>query len=227
MTCRAWQHLLQQHLDGPGGAGAAGALEEHLGGCPDCVAQQAAVARFLTGLALLRPAAPPADLCDRLTRRACAEVVRGRTRQRRVLAFTALAAAAAVLVALGVRWGGPGGGAGERPPAPRVAARQPEERVRPLRDELADAGNAVAALTAREVGKTREQTRSLLPVLTAPAFEPLAAVPAPVEPLRDASSNVSGNLAPVTESFGRAVGLFFRDLPMGKGAAPAAAPKPG
>src|SRR5690348_8276975 len=101
MTCRAWQQLLQQHLDG----GECAALEQHLAGCPDCAAEHLAIRRLLDGLALLPPPVTPPDLSDRLTQRLCEEAKRLRRQRlsRRLLTAAGLAAAALVLLVLGVR----------------------------------------------------------------------------------------------------------------------------
>jgi hypothetical protein len=91
---------------------------------------------------------------------------------------------------------------------------------------MAEAGTAMAALTTRTASETVDQTRSLLPLLPTSTVEVLSEPP--LEPLREASEGVSAGLAPVAEHARRAVGVFFRDLPMGRGE-PAARPtqKPG
>jgi hypothetical protein len=116
-------------------------------------------------------------------------------------------------------------------PTAGAARPQPEEPA-PLRGSVAEAGTAMAALTSRTASETVDQTRSLLPLLPTSTVEVLSAGPAPLEPplepLREASAGVSAGLAPVAESARRAVGLFFRDLPMGRTGAPVPpAGKPG
>jgi hypothetical protein len=219
MTCRDWQHLFQEHLDGADPAG----LEEHLRACPDCVAHRPHVRQLLDGIALLGPPVPPPALTDRVTARLCAEAA-ARRRRRRLTSVVALAAAALLLLALGrVGWPFRGQPAGPVPAGPLAAA--PAE---PLRDSMAQAGDAVAALTARTATATVDQTTTLLPLVTGAALDPFAValdgarpedgpmpMDPPMAPLREASAGVSAGLAPVADSARRAVGLFFRDLPLG------------
>jgi hypothetical protein len=233
MTCRAWQQLLQQHLDG----GEPAALERHLAGCPDCAAERAAIRRLLDGLALLSPPAPPAALADRLASRLCEEAKRLRRQRllRRLVPLAGLAAAALVLIVLGARSWRPVP-ADPTPKAPLenvVKNRQPapkEEPAAPLRESVAEASTAVAALTTRTANATVGETASLLPLLPAPTVEALSSAPpieGPMEPLREASAGVSAGLAPVANSARRAVSLFFRDLPMGRTDRPTPPNKPG
>jgi hypothetical protein len=229
MSCHAWQHLLQQHLDGA----CVGEMEHHLQSCPDCAAEQPAVRRLLDGIALLAPASPPIGLADRIAEQLSLEARRQRRlRQRRLLAsLGTLATAAALLIAVGIYWWRPGAEDNRKPDAharahkPDAQARGPftsppsrtgEGGARPLRDSLAQAGTAVASLTSRAASETVDQTSSLLPLLPAPSLEPIAPEPAPMEPLREASAEVSAGLAPVADSARRAVGLFLRDLPVGR-----------
>jgi hypothetical protein len=222
MSCHAWQQLLQQHLDG----GCDGELEHHLRSCPDCASEQPALRRLLDGIALLAPASPPIGLADRIAGQLAAEVRRQRQlRRRRLLgSLGALAAAAALLLVVGIRSWWPVQGEGtHKPEAQARGTEEPLPRPRsgeggkePLRDSLAQAGTAVASLTTRAASETMDQTASLLPRLPAPSLEPIAPDSAPIEPLREASAGVSAGLAPVADSARRAVGLFLRDLPMGR-----------
>jgi hypothetical protein len=231
MSCHAWQQLLQQHLDGRDGE-----LEHHLHSCQDCAGEQPAVQRLLDGITLLAPISAPAGLAERITEQLLLDVRRQRRlRQRRLLAsLGTLAAAAAVLIAVGFHsWRaerdtpegsrtGPAVVRKEEPLPPSTgrlrnpAPRSGEGGERPLRDSLAQAGTAVASLTSRAASETMDQTSSLLPLLPAPSLEPIAPEAAPMEPLREASAEVSAGLAPVADSARRAVGLFLRDLPVGR-----------
>jgi len=218
MSCRAWEDLLQRHLDGERSE----ELPRHLRDCPHCSRHRPDLTRLLAGLARLAPPAVPAELTDRLTG---ALVVEARTRRRsrwrrRFLTLAGLAAAAALLVAVGLySWpraekGPPTGGThaqAEPPP--------------PLRDNVALAGDAVVSLTKNTAKDTTEPSTLLLSAVK-DSTDPLTRVPAPVEPqldapAREAADSVSNGLAPVAGSARRAVGLFMRDLPVGKGDKPA------
>jgi hypothetical protein len=222
MTCRICEDLLQQQLDG-----GPALLEQHLHVCPDCAGQAALLRRLIEALPRLTPPAPPAGLADRLARGLLAEarVRRRRLLRRRAVAFAGLAAAAGLLVALGV-WAWQPGPVNPDQPGPVAVVPgvrppdAPDERAAPLRDSVAQAGQAVAALTSRTASDTIDQTASLLPFVGGSGLEPLSNVPAPLEPplepLREAADGVGAGLAPVADSARRAVGLFFRDLPMGQ-----------
>jgi hypothetical protein len=214
MSCRTWQHLLQQHLDGAGD----GELEHHLQSCPNCAAEQPAVRRLLEGIALLAPTPSPVGLADQITEQLVAQARRQRRlRQRRLLGSVGLLiAAAALLLAVGIRLWWPTPVAPDLHQTNPSVVRQAEPPAEPLRDSIAQASTAVASLTSRAASQTMDQTTSLLPLLPAPRLNPMAAEAAPIEPLREASAEVSAGLAPVADSARRAVGLFLRDLPMGR-----------
>jgi hypothetical protein len=212
MSCRAWQELLQSHLDE---GGPADELERHAAGCPDCAAHWPAVQRLLAGVRLLRPPTPSAHFREQVAARLLEEarsLARPRWR-RRVLSLSGLAAAAAAVIAVGL-WAwrpsdDPSGSGG-------AVAVGPAE---PLRDSMEQAGNAVAALTSRTASETVEGTTMIVPLVKQTA-EPFAEVPEalgpPLGPFREATQGVSAGLAPVADSARRAVGLFLRDLPMGR-----------
>jgi hypothetical protein len=224
MSCRACQRLLQAHLDGAGPVDAGG-LEQHLRQCPGCSTLFEAARRLSDGLRLLTPPSPPGGLTDRIVAGVLAER-RQRVHRRRLRTWSrvALAVAACLLVALGVRtyWARPtpaGTGEtarGERPapPPPRPVV-PPPPPAPPLRDSVAEAGSAVASLTSRTAGATFSETAALLPWGASlpelgevdPMVEP------PTRPFRAAGAGVSAGLGPVAESARRAVGLFLRDLP--------------
>jgi hypothetical protein len=224
MSCHAWQQLLQQHLDGACDS----ELEHHLQTCPDCAVHQPALRRLLDGIVLLAPSSSPIGLMNRISEQLFVEARRlHRQRRRRLLGSVGiLAAAAALLLAVGIRsWWSKDAGGSHKPdaqarerenPLPPDSSHPRENGAKPLRDSLAQAGTAVATLTSRAASETMDQTSSLLPLLPAPRLEPTALETAPMEPLREASAGVSAGLAPVTDSARRAVGLFLRDLPMGR-----------
>jgi hypothetical protein len=221
MTCRAWEDLLQKHLDGDNPS----LLTQHLRDCPHCAAHKADTYRLLAAVELVTPAAPPPHLADRLTSALLAEAKGRKTARwrKRAAVLGGLAAAAALLLAFGLWWWpadkGPSGDH-----SPHVERREPPP---PLRDNVARAGDAVASLTNKTAKDTTREPTALFSAVKDSA-EPLTRVPAPVEPkldrpMREAADGVSNGLSPVTDSARRAVGLFFRDLPVGKGEKPAEA----
>jgi hypothetical protein len=141
--------------------------------------------------------------------------------RRRYTSLGVLAAAAAVLVAVGFRFLQPVNEKAEPSDPGRFIAKAPEKTAPGFRDSVAEASNAVASLTSRTASETMDQTASLLPLLPSPTLEPISTGPASIEPLREASAGVSAGLSPVTDSARRAVGLFLRDLPMGRTESPA------
>jgi hypothetical protein len=216
MNCRAYHDLLQARLDGAADLAADGA--EHLRDCPDCRALAAAARRLDEGLRLMAAPAPPPDLAVRIAARVA--LVHRRAR-RRVRWGMALALAACVLLALGLRllWRGmPASPSVE--PGPVVTDKGqsrpdsgPPAEAPTLRQSAAEAGTAVAALTGRTAGETVEKTRALLPRVSGPDI-PSAELPLPAgRPLREAGEGVSAGLEPVTTSARRAVDLFLRELP--------------
>ncbi len=235
MNCRAWQDLLQQQLDGDGPPGA---LDRHLHDCADCAAHDGDLRRFASALSRLRSPEPPAGLADRLTARLHREVRARRARAwRRALPLVGLAAAAAVLVVLGLWSWRPITGKplpGQPGPGREIVQLPPrDEPPAPLRDSVSQAGKAVASLGQRTASDTLERTTTLVPLVRDPALDEtargsLAATPVEpkLEPLREAADGVSTGLAPVADSARRAVNLFFRDLPMSQGK-PGTEKKPG
>jgi hypothetical protein len=145
-----------------------------------------------------------------------------RSRRRRWLVVTALAASLLVAVSAGNYWFGkrdatspplqpaPIADSGEKMPDTLASAPSP-------RDNVAGAGQAVASLSRKATDETVEQTRLLWPVASRPlSFEGLD-LQTPLEPssrsLREAGQNVSSGLEPVANSARRAMNLFWRDLP--------------
>jgi predicted anti-sigma-YlaC factor YlaD len=209
MTCRAWQHLWNDALDGDPSA-----LEQHLRSCPECAPRAPALTRLNRGLASLRPPPAPAGLAGRITARAVSDA-RRRRRLRRVGVFAGLAAAACLLVAAGVIWW-PSAPPSEVADTEPVTPKRKAPAAEPLRASVARAGSAVAALTNRTASATVGETAALLPLMGPGSFDaslpPETPLP-PVEPLQEASEGVSAGLAPVADSARRAFGRFFRDLP--------------
>jgi hypothetical protein len=211
MTCQACEDLIQLHLDG---VASPGDLERHLYACPDCAAERLAIERLVEGVRRLRPPAVPADVTERITADVLADRrVQGEPdwRWRAAVAVFALAASVAISLVAWAVW------PGQSPTLqPRVVAEQPAS----LRDSMAEAQSAVVALTSRTANETVETTSQLLPLVAPSDLEAMAAMAGPIdpamEPLREATSGVGAAVAPVADSARRAVGLFFRDLPMGR-----------
>jgi hypothetical protein len=133
--------------------------------------------------------------------------------------------AAAALVALTVKYAVPFERQGPVLEAVVVAERSNVEPEvgRPvlLRQSMAEAGDAVAALTTRTAEEALEPARHFLPVVAATPPAPKPAVDAGVrksDPLTEVGQTVSAGLEPVTDSARRAFGLFLRDVPAGDGA---------
>lgn len=210
MKCSNYQAWLQSHLDG-GQCGDPADFESHLRACPDCSALDRAAQQLRDGLLALTPPCPPSDLANRITARVIAG--RLRSRRRRVAAWAGLAAGVLVAVGLGLGWSRLFPSKPARPETPAIVVAQKDETPAPpvhLRESLAEAGSAVASLTGRAADETVGPTRLLIPSLPRP--EPGAAGSA--RSLREAGQGVSEGFEPVTESARRAVGLFFRELPM-------------
>ena len=213
MSCHAWQDLLNQHLDE---GSSPDELERHAAACPDCAVHWPAVRQLLSGIARLRPPILPSSLQEQITARLLTEVRVRSSWHRRVLPWTGLAAAASLVLAVGLWAWKPAGGVDSiaRNVDPDLVASVPAE---PLRESMEQAGDAVAALTSRTASETAERTSLILPFVRQTA-EPFADMPEglepPLEPFREATQGVSSGLAPVAESARRAVGLFLRDLPM-------------
>jgi hypothetical protein len=217
MNCRAVHDHLNLRLDGSAG-GLPAAAAEHLRDCPACTALHAAAERLIEGLHLLAPPMPPEGLGDRIAARVGrVRRYRPRIRGRRRRAVVPLAVAACLLLAIGARFWlaqrpGQSAPAGS---SPEIAHRVENSAVpQGLRNSVAEAREAVAALTSRTAGAAVDHTRWLLPNMLGSAvprpekiFEP------PTRTLREAGAGVSAGLAPVTDSALRAVDLFRRDLP--------------
>jgi hypothetical protein len=180
--------------------------------CPACAEWSAAAVRLDRGLRLLAAPAPPAYLADRI-------IARLRARRRRVrLLFTAGLVAAAAMVFLTVWLGFPVSKPIESGGIPHVFVRAPDpEPSVPsvnLRDSVAQAGSAMASLTARTADETVAKTKALLPLTVEPSLGKLDLPPAaPTRSLRDTGESVTAGLEPVADSARRAVSLFFRELP--------------
>jgi hypothetical protein len=99
------------------------------------------------------------------------------------------------------------------PPAVPHAAENPKPP--PLRNAVAEVGDAVASLTTRTADEAMGQTRLLLPMMSRSSLADLDFAPreATTRPLRQAGQNVTAGLDPVANSARRAIDLFLRDIP--------------
>jgi hypothetical protein len=87
-----------------------------------------------------------------------------------------------------------------------------------LSESVAQAGEALTALTRRTADETVGSTRLLWPVVaTPPPMEEPGELPPALSPAarswREAGQGLSSGLEPVTDSARRALGLFLRDIP--------------
>jgi len=212
MNCPDCRDRLQQWLDARTRE-AATTPDEPPPLCAACAEWGSAARRLDRGLRLLAPPTPPALLTARIVAQVAAE--RRRRRARLFLATGVAAAAAMLLLGVWLRLHR------ENPapapsPEPPTLARAPEPPRPTLRDSMAEAGSAVAALTTRTADETVANTKSLLPVVTDPTLGKIDPEPPPdpsVRSLRETGEGVTAGLAPVADSARRAVGLFLRELP--------------
>lgn len=223
-TCRAYVAVVHAVLDRE--RSPADMANGHAAACDSC-RELAAAARAFLGAYPLPLSVPPPGLTDRIVA-GVAQDTRVRTR-RRVGAVMAFALTASVL-GLGVYLSSRGGGEPNDapvavvtgPPAPGRPA-PPVEPPRRVEDQIADAGSALAAITARVADRAFTPTRHLvlpaetvalprevLPPMSEPFAESLAAVPQAAQ----------ASLEPVAGTTRRAVNLFLRDFGMGPPAKP-------
>ena len=211
MNCPDCRDRLQQWLDARTRE-AATTPGEPPALCPACSEWGAAASRLDRGLRLLAPPTPPALLTARIVARVGAE---RRRRMRLFLAAGVAAAAAALLLGVWLRLHRENLASAPSPEPPTLA-QAPEPPRATLRDSVAEAGSAVAALTTRTADETVANTKSLLPVVTDPTPGKIELEPPPDLParsLRETGEGVTAGLAPVADSARRAVGLFLRELP--------------
>jgi hypothetical protein len=210
--------LLQQRLDGTLGP-ACELLEQHLASCASCRELHQAAGLLEEGLRALPRPEPHPGLAERIVQRVLAER-RSRLRWRR-RALVVAAAACLLLTPLAVSlladFSGP------KSPSPQVVQRtQHKSAVIPSLEESAgEAGTAMAQLTDRLAGQTREQVRLLWGATT--ALEVASPVPdletwqAPLDPaarsFRDAGQGVSVGFETVASSARRALSYFAREVP--------------
>jgi hypothetical protein len=200
--CAAGRIALQRLLDGEPDWDSVDAAA-HRATCQACREELA-----LAGV-LSKPAPPvvPAGLADRVLDRALA--ARRRSRAIR-FAGAALTLAASVVVAI-VVFRPPAPAPEPSPvavvPAPKVEPpAPPESTAKPLGDSVAEAREAIAALTRRAV-ETSDQSARLLP---RPGMPETPDVGDRLEPLADARSGAARSVEPIGSSARRAFNLFIR-----------------
>jgi hypothetical protein len=217
MTDPECLELLQQRLDGLSGPQRE-TLEQHLAVCSRCRELHQAAGLLEEGLHEMFWPQPSPGLAERIIRQVTAEV-RARLRWRQRAA--ALAAAACVLLTpLALSLLSNLGGSETGLEAPLVK-RQPQSAAGPsLEESASEAGAAMAALTDRLTGQTREQARLLWQAAT--PLEALAPVPepetwqAPLAPaarsFRDAGRGFSASFETVARSARRAFSYFAHEV---------------
>jgi hypothetical protein len=230
MDCRESQALLQRRLDGESAVEPA-ELAQHVADCPGCRDLHAGAGPLMHGLQRLRAAAPPGHLTHWIV----AQVLlaeRARLLWRRRLRLTA-AVAASLLVAAVVGYLQPWRGTQPAQRSGQDVARQqqpadpPHSRPEPpyaepgpsLNDSVRQASSALVSLSQRTARETLGPGRRLLlPEVASPrtgtAPEVLAqTLQPPVRSLRQAGAGVSAGVEPVTRATGRALQLFFEEIP--------------
>jgi hypothetical protein len=222
MNAPECRDFLRRRFDGLTPAGRR-ALEQHLAACPHCRDWHRAARLLEDGLRALPRPEPPPGLSDRIVLRVTADR-RDRLRRRQRLA--GLAAAACLLLTplaidlLARRDAGP---VPTRPHVVRKAPQAPPQAAPApsLRQSVDEAGSAVAALTHRLTGQTRDRARLLWGAAKPPggaaALPDLDGLRAPLDPaaqpLREAGRGVSAGLETVAGSARRAVSFFTREIP--------------
>ena len=220
MTCVECQERLQRMLDGRPDEFAA--VSGHVAACPECGEAHRAGRRLQEGLLLMGVPRPSHGLADRIVARVLFDRQARRSRRRRWLVVTALAASLLIAMFAGDLWRrmrhtdsplvepAPVADGSDKTPKETTPSPSPRESV-------SEAGLAFASLSRKAKDETVEQTMLLWPVASAPlSFEGLD-LQTPLEPpsqsLREAGQNVSSGLEPVATSARRAMNLFWRDLP--------------
>jgi hypothetical protein len=174
-------------------------VANHVAACPDCGGRFAASGQLSAALAGDDSAPVPPDLTERIV----ADVLFDfrRRRRSRVLSIAGAALAAGVALAIWLT----------RPAPPAVVPEVVQNTASPvsdLRQELADAGEAVAAVTRQAAADAVEAGRDLVPAI--PPTQPPTL--GPVRPLEDAGTALADGFEPVATSARRAARLFWREF---------------
>jgi hypothetical protein len=101
---------------------------------------------------------------------------------------------------------------------PTPAQHREGESPTELREAVVGVGSAAASLASRTADATMGPTSVLIPLVASPPMEPLPLPPLEntAGPLAEAGATLSEDLAPVTNSARRALGLFLRELPVAR-----------
>lgn len=213
MICPVCQDLLHRRLDGDDFEDE---LTSHLEQCSICEQDRVLVQRFVFEVQHLRSPDPSYDLADRIFDTVVSDLpVRTPMSWRRHVVLVGSAMAAAILLMLF-----PGSPTTKTMPESKQVVSTDDKPTLPLRHSMEEAQSAVVSLTSRTANETVETTSQFLPLVPMGSLEapdPSHATLDPsMEPLRSAGIEVSTTVAPVADSARRAVGLFLRDLPMGR-----------
>jgi predicted anti-sigma-YlaC factor YlaD len=218
MNCHECQNWLQSELDRVSGISLyvpeepPSSLAEHLAACSKCRAWHAAAGLLRTGLPRVSPPPLPPGLADRVTVQVLADRRKGQRRRLRLAGAIALAASIALVLLTGR---GPTSLMKSDRTQAKLARPGGTEPIPSIRQTMADAGSAVALLTARTVDHAVDQTRVLLPSVDESVLPPmdLVSLEPPGPSLSEAGQGVSAGLEPVAVSARRAFALFRRELP--------------
>jgi hypothetical protein len=201
--CATALDRLQRRLDGESADLPTGVVA-HVARCADC-RQRFAAARLLA----TTPVPPDPPVPSQLTERIVGEVL-ANVRHRRRDWPVALAGLAA-MIALAV-WIGRAIVPAPPAPAPELVFEHPTSGPN-LRDNVTEAGEAVASLTRRTAANAAGALDWSLPA-EPPTWWAMPTLQAPALPLDDAGAAIADGFEPVATSARRAAQLFLRELPL-------------
>jgi hypothetical protein len=189
--------LLQRRLDGDAVILPVD-VTVHVASCQTCRE------RFAAASVLAATPVPPVP--SELTERIVAKVL-SEGRRRRLLRWPVAVAAVAAAVALAVWLGWPS-------PTPPVQpgpelVHEPSAPAPNLRQDFAEAGEAVASLTRRTAADAVDAGKHLIPAVPVPPWPDLEPAGRPFE---DSGQALADGFEPVATSAKRAARLFWRDL---------------
>jgi hypothetical protein len=198
--CEPARLALQRLLDGDTNWDDAEAAS-HRTGCIPC-REELVLANGMVGA--VRPALLPAGLADRLVGAATSD--RRRRRLLRLVGGSA-ALAASVLIAVAAVRPTPQT-LTEQPTLAKLSPPRPEpERPKPLGESVAEAREALAALSRRAAAETRQTSGNLIPN---PDLPDMPGTGDRLEPLADVQTGAARSVDPIKSSARRALNLFLR-----------------
>ncbi|MCI0680463.1 MAG: hypothetical protein L0Y71_00040 [Gemmataceae bacterium] len=214
MNCLELQGALHDVLDGGRFPPEAAA---HLADCASCRELYGAAQSLTHGLTLLpRPEAAPL-LTQSIVAAVLAERRRTQQVRRRIVLAVALAASVAAVLLVGWLLQTP------RPDDKMIVNKAlPQPEPPKLIQGAEDARTAMASLTERVAGQTKEQAKLLMSVADALELPmtnlPVLKVDEPLDPaaksLRQATQTVASGIEPITRSARRAFTFFVNEMPM-------------